>query len=67
MHRQRLHSTFAIVKRLKSTKENTDITYYIPPKTYRPAYFHPLKPFKRKRTDPFPPVPVSINVCTIIN
>ncbi|EJW76758.1 hypothetical protein WUBG_12331 [Wuchereria bancrofti] len=57
MHRYRIHITFTLVKRFKSTKENTDITYYIPPKTFRPAYYHPLKPFERKSPDPFPPFP----------
>ncbi|EJD74756.1 hypothetical protein LOAG_17972 [Loa loa] len=57
MHRQRLHITFTLVKRFKSTKENTDVTYYVPPKTFRPAYYHPLKPFEHKPMDPFPPFP----------
>lgn len=59
MHRQRLHIMFTLVKRFKSTEESTDVTYYIPPKTFRPAYYHPMKPSERKPTDPFPPFPVS--------
>lgn len=59
MHRQRLHITVILMRRFKSTKENTDVTYYVPPKTFRPAYFHPMKPFEHKPKDPFPPFPVS--------
>ncbi|MCP9257235.1 putative 28S ribosomal protein S30, mitochondrial [Dirofilaria immitis] len=57
MHQQRLHMTVKLIKRFKSTNGDKNVTYYIPPKMFRPAYYHPLKPFERKPKDPFPPFP----------
>lgn len=59
MHQRHFHVAVTLVRRFASAKENTDVTYYIPPKTYRPAYYHPMKPSQRKPVDPFPPFPVS--------
>uniref|UniRef100_A0A915PFN4 28S ribosomal protein S30, mitochondrial n=1 Tax=Setaria digitata TaxID=48799 RepID=A0A915PFN4_9BILA len=57
MHQRLLCTVTALIKRFKSTKKDADVTYYIPPKTFRPPYYHPMKPSNRKSMEPFPPFP----------